>query len=468
MDTPNLENYKIHERLGEGTSGKVHKGRNKESGTNVAIKFIPKKSLSSSGRDNLINEISALKKLKHRFIIQMLDFSYTDKHVYIIMEFADSGDLSTFIKKRKCLQENLARIFCQQLCAALLFMRSYNISHMDLKPSNLLLHRPSPNLNPVLKVADFGFAQNIEGEDDLGLRGSPLYMAPEIFKTKSYTPKVDLWSVGVILFEAVFGHAPFSSSSLEDLIVKIKEDTPIVIPRERKLSSECRRFLSSCLIRDPDDRINFEDLREHPFLELENSIPNETMEQMMLQHGEDAESQFLLGNTKSAIAESKLAVKLATTLYYYGQDEDERRKWKSFVLKYQERLGEMQGRRVTSTIMTATTNNCDQHFIELRQLSKGTPSLADGLEIIGSARNYLLQGDIQQAIDKYTAGLSVLMPILQNEPKGRRRDLLHICVTSCLDQAETLKQSMEAENTNIQKSEELLTGEKDKASCCLQ
>jgi len=467
METPNLENYKILERLGEGTSGKVHKGRNKNTGKNVAIKFIPKKSLSSSGRDNLINEITALKKLKHRYIIQMLDFSYTDTHVYIIMEFANAGDLSTFIKKRKCLQENLARIFCQQLCSALLFMRSYNISHMDLKPSNLLLHRPSPNLNPVLKVADFGFAQNIDEEDDPGLRGSPLYMAPEIFRTKSYTPKVDLWSVGVILFEAVFGHAPFSSSSLEDLIVKIKEDSPIVIPRERKLSSECRRFLSSCLIRDPDDRINFEDLREHPFLDLENSIPNETMEQRMLQYAEKAESEFLLGNTKSALACSKLAVKLATTLYYYGQEEDERRKWKSFVVKYQERLGDMQGRRVTSSIMTTSTT-CDLHFTELRQLSKGTPSLTDGLEIIGSARNYLLQGDLQQAVDKYTAGLSVLMPILQNEPTGRRRDLLHSCVTSCLDQAETLKQSIQAENTSIQKNEDLLGGEKDKSSCCLQ
>jgi len=189
MDFVSLENYTIVSRLGEGTSGKVLKGKSKDGGDPVAIKFISKQSLSSAGRDNLINEITALKKLKHRFIVQMLDFSYTDTHVYIIMEFANAGDLSTFIKKRKTLPENLAKIFCQQLCSALLFMRSYNISHMDLKPSNLLLHRSSSHLNPVLKVADFGFAHNMEDKDDLGLRGSPLYMAPEIFTSKSYSPK---------------------------------------------------------------------------------------------------------------------------------------------------------------------------------------------------------------------------------------------------------------------------------------
>jgi len=462
-----LENYTIVERLGEGTSGKVLKGKCKEDGKNVAIKFISKQSLSSAAKENLINEITALKKLKHRFIVQMLDFSYTETHVYIVMEFANAGDLSTFIKKRKKLPENLARIFCQQLCAALLFMRSYNISHMDLKPSNLLLHRSSPHLNPVLKVADFGFAHNMEESDDLGLRGSPLYMAPEIFRKKSYSPKVDLWSVGVILYEAVFGSAPFSSQSLDELILKIKEETPIVIPRDRKLSKECRKFLSSCLQRDPDQRINFEELKEHPFLDLEDSIPTENTLTRMLEYESMGDLSEKSGNKEAVIENYQLALKLATTLYYYGQDDEERRKYKVYLVKYRNKLNE-QTERYNSVTSRVLGDSSQEQYLELRQLSRGTPGLSDGLEILATARNYLLEGDIQQAVDKYTAGISVLMPLLQNEPKGRRRELLHLVVTSALDQAETLKNSIEAESETMQKSGSSSSGEKDKASCILQ
>ncbi len=70
---------------------------------------------------------SALKTLKHKFIVNMLDFCWDDQFIYIVMEHCNSGDLSTYIRKRKALPEHLARIFCQQLCSALLFMRKQNI-----------------------------------------------------------------------------------------------------------------------------------------------------------------------------------------------------------------------------------------------------------------------------------------------------------------------------------------------------
>lgn len=273
-----------------------------------------------------------------------------------------------------------------------------------------------------------------------------------------------MWSVGVILYEAVFGRAPFSSQSLDELISKIKEDTPIVIPRERKLSNECRTFLSSCLQRNPEERINFEELSEHPFLSLEDSIPTETTESRMFESEARGEAAELNGDEESVIGSYKHSLKLATTLYYYGQDDEERRKWKSYLQEYRKKLNSNTDCNITTRII----NDSAQQFTELRALSKGTPGLADGLEILSTARNYLLEGDIQQAVDKYTAGLSVLMPLLQNEPKGRRRDLLRACVTSSLDQAETLKNSLQAESEVMQKSESSLAGEKDKSSCTLQ
>ena len=90
--------------------------------------------------------------------------------------------------------------------------------------------------SPILKVADFGFAQHLEeNKKERGLKGSPLYMAPEIFLSDQYDAKADLWSIGVILYEAVFGKAPFSSDTLEQLVVKIKEDVPVSIPSTRNI-----------------------------------------------------------------------------------------------------------------------------------------------------------------------------------------------------------------------------------------
>ena len=91
---------------------------------------------------------------------------------------------------------------------------------------------------PILKVADFGLAHHLEEDKkERGLRGSPLYMAPEIFLSDLYDAKADLWSIGVILYEAVFGKAPFSSETLEQLVAKIKEDVPVQIPNTRAIRS---------------------------------------------------------------------------------------------------------------------------------------------------------------------------------------------------------------------------------------
>lgn len=115
----------------------------------VAIKVIGRTKLSKSAEDAVVTEIGVMKKLKHEYIVQMIDFVWDSKNVYIILEYCDCGDLSSFIKKRTKLSERICRKFMQQLALALKFLRSHNVSHLDLKPQNLLLMR-SPHLT--LKV----------------------------------------------------------------------------------------------------------------------------------------------------------------------------------------------------------------------------------------------------------------------------------------------------------------------------
>ncbi|KOB69258.1 putative cAMP-dependent protein kinase catalytic subunit [Operophtera brumata] len=117
------------------------------------------------------------------------------------------------------------RYFLQQLASALKFLREKGVVHMDLKPHNLLLHKDSAG-KYILKVADFGFAQHMGAEWSRAVRGSPLYMAPEMF-AGDYGPAVDLWRV--IMYECLFGRAPYSSSSFKELVQKIQLQAPIKV-----------------------------------------------------------------------------------------------------------------------------------------------------------------------------------------------------------------------------------------------
>lgn len=98
--------------------------------------------------------------------------------------------------------------------------------------------------------------------------GSPLYMAPEMLLRKQYDIKADLWSVGVIIYECIFGQAPYAKDTLRMLRIKVKEKLPLVIP-SGEISPECKHLLIGLLQYNPADRLNYDQFFKHPFLDLE-------------------------------------------------------------------------------------------------------------------------------------------------------------------------------------------------------
>lgn len=103
--------------------------------------------------------------------------------------------------------------------------------HRDIKPDNILLHNGS------IKIADFGFCKPLESKEDMvqTMLGSPIYMAPEVIKGEVYTNKADIWSLGVVLYQMLFGVCPFESKSIAKLI-KMLEDQDVTIPEFPKIS----------------------------------------------------------------------------------------------------------------------------------------------------------------------------------------------------------------------------------------
>ena len=124
-------------------------------------------------------------------------------------------------------------------------------------------------------MENFRFAQRLKlGECNYSLKGSPLYMAPEILLKHEYDAQADLWSIGVILYECLYGKAPYSSKSVDELLQKIKHQAKIVIPINSKISPECENLLNRLLQHEPTKRIKFDDFFNHEFLDLK-SLPSD-------------------------------------------------------------------------------------------------------------------------------------------------------------------------------------------------
>ena len=265
-----MENYIALEMIGEGAFGKVYKGQRKCTNQIVAIKKIVKKGKSEKDLKNLRQEIDISRRLYHENIIQLLDSFETNNEFCLVSEFA-TGQLYEVIEEDKRLPESEIRKITQQLTSALYYLHENNIIHRDIKPQNILL-----SANGVIKICDFGFARFFDNKTMItSIKGTPLYMAPELLSEYPYNKKADLWSLGVILYELFVGQPPFYTNSFQTLMKKIhKED----IRYPDSMTPQFKYFLKGLLHKNPKDRWDWPKILSHPFLKETEEERNEKMD----------------------------------------------------------------------------------------------------------------------------------------------------------------------------------------------
>nr|CAD7395699.1 unnamed protein product [Timema cristinae] len=191
------ERYVVSSLIGRGAFGEVSLIFEKKSCRKYAMKKISKKSSFLKYTDL---EVKILREVNHPLIIHMEYIRDTPETLYIVMDFIEGGDLNSRLQPVLTLTESRTKLIFYQLALAVQYLHDKRIAHRDLKPLNILLTSDRPEC--LIKVTDFGVSK-IEANTWLRTQiGSRLYNAPEVLNAhnKPYTNKVDVWSMGVILF----------------------------------------------------------------------------------------------------------------------------------------------------------------------------------------------------------------------------------------------------------------------------
>jgi len=192
--------------LGEGSMGLVRKVMHRTSGEVYALKAVDKKRvLDHKLQDQLVSEVNTQMTLSHPNLLRCFDCFLEADTVYIVLEVASEGDLYQLMKRQGPLTEPDAAYVFKQVCEGIQHLHSNGIIHRDLKPENVLLGG-----DMTVKIADFGWAAKAKQNDTRStFCGTLCMLAPEIIAGKAYDAKVDVWAIGVLLFEMIMGQSPF-------------------------------------------------------------------------------------------------------------------------------------------------------------------------------------------------------------------------------------------------------------------
>lgn len=221
-----MENYKFVEKIGRGTHGTVYLLKTYDSNKYVVCKSVMEKYLTHAEK-----EIGILSRLNHRRIVQLLDTVHVNSSIFIILDYANYGTLEKmilyFIRNNIRPSINLAWSLISQISDALYYLHSKKIIHRDIKPANILVHKFWVRDGEYLefKLCDFSLSASVEEHqqemEDGATVGTPFYMAPEIISKERYGPSVDVWGLGVVLYEVLNLRKPFTGTNRKELYQSI-------------------------------------------------------------------------------------------------------------------------------------------------------------------------------------------------------------------------------------------------------
>ena len=249
---PTFSKYEIIGVLGHGSMGTVYKAHHIKLGRVVALK-VPRPDLmrSNMSAERFLREGQALAMLQHPHIVSVYDADEENGLPYIAIEYVDSGTLRSHISENKQISISEVLSWGIQMAQALDYIHNKGILHRDLKSSNVLISNEGQ-----ARITDFGIARlDSHATITSGMIGTPAYMSPEQAKGKLLDQRSDIYSLGVILYEALTGHIPFMEENGLALIQRIIHDTPALVNTYREDTPPwLARIVHRCLEKNPSAR----------------------------------------------------------------------------------------------------------------------------------------------------------------------------------------------------------------------
>ncbi|CAD8102778.1 unnamed protein product [Paramecium sonneborni] len=250
--------YNTGHIIGKGSFGCVYRGIDQNNQKEVAIKVVKKAKLQgeSYSLKALINEMTILKKLRSKNIVRLLDICESQSNYYLIQELCRQGDLKRILKQKQLEEQEAIRILHDILSGYQILLKN-EIVHRDIKPANIL------NCNGIYKLGDFGLATQLQKQMMLNSRvGTPLYMSPQVQQNSNYSNKCDIWSIGILFYECLYGATPWFHEKSQKILKNIYEQ-PLSFPSTPFVSDISKSFIKKCLEINEEDRIDWIDIYNH-------------------------------------------------------------------------------------------------------------------------------------------------------------------------------------------------------------
>ncbi|KAF0693958.1 Aste57867_15126 [Aphanomyces stellatus] len=268
-----FRDFEILGVLGQGGFGTVVLVQRKSHDEMFAIKVVDK----SSGSASALKERRILSTLRHPFLARLRFAFQTQSKLFLGLDFYTGGNLyyhmhattmsdgtSVETSGGKRLGIDRARFYAAELALAFAYLHAHGIIYRDLKPDNIMLDQEGH-----IRLVDFGISKQLMQAETTGtLAGSPAYIAPEQLSTQNplYGYAADWWSWGVMLYEMLYGNTPFHDNNVSVMYRKIT-DADIKYSNHFDLDPVAIDLLQKVLVREPSERLNFPQIKAHPFFE---------------------------------------------------------------------------------------------------------------------------------------------------------------------------------------------------------
>jgi len=264
-----LGDFELLKVIGRGTYGKVMQVRRKDTGEIYAMKVLKKENIFARNDPKDLqhtiaerNVLALVNNQAHPFILGLKFAFHTPAKLYYVLNFCNGGDLYYLLSRCKKFKEHQARFYAAEVFLALQHLHSLGVIYRDLKPENVLLDSDGH-----VKLTDFGLSKESQTADTFC--GTPVYLAPEIWKRQTYGFEVDWWSLGCVLYEMVCGLPPFWGETIKDVYKKVLHTQPQFNKKDNPMEDSCRSIIEGLLAQEPAKRLgnvdNGNDIKTHPF-----------------------------------------------------------------------------------------------------------------------------------------------------------------------------------------------------------